>query len=82
MLSIDQEDQSLAVDSFFKSINFSRCLYGNGIDAMLLNVENYQKALKRASEIRVPRAFLKPISGQLKEREQLKHFLRTAMWTE
>ena len=75
MLSIDQEDQSLAVDSFFKSINFSRCLYGNGIDAMLLNVENYQKALKRASEIRDSSgAFLKTYIWTIERKITIKTF--------
>lgn len=75
MLSIDQEDQPLAVDSFFKAINFSRCLYGNGIDALLLNVENYQTSLKKASEIRdSSSAFFKTYTWTIERRRTIKTY--------
>lgn len=75
MLAIDQEDEPLAVDSFFKSINFSRCLYGNGIDALLLNVENYQKSLKRASEIRDSSgAFIKTYTWTIERKRTIKTY--------
>jgi glycerophosphoryl diester phosphodiesterase len=51
-LSIDGENDPDEVKNFFKSLNFSRCCYGNGVDSKFLNLEKHHSTLKEAARLR------------------------------